>query len=84
MEGQYQPIDIEEIEDAVLQGHSAVLNLNWRCEGGQLGCHDPATGRHILTFEDERDRAHRAEARADAAEARIRELEAENRRLRGG
>jgi hypothetical protein len=66
--GQYQPIEIAELTDAVRQGHSGVLNLDWRWEDGRLGCHDPATGLHIATFESER-------ARADAAEARIRELE---------
>ena len=82
--GRYEPIAIEELADGVLQGHSAVLNLNWRWEQGELRLHDPATGQHIATFEDERARADSAEARADSAEARIRELEAENRRLRGG
>ena len=77
VDGRYEPIAIEELADGVLQGHSAVLNLNWRWEQGKLACHDPATGRHIATFEDER-------ARADRAEALIHELEAENRRLRGG
>ena len=84
VEGRYEPIDIEELEDGVLQGYSAALNLHLRWEQGQLHWQDPATGRHILTFEDERDRADRAEARADSAETRIRELEEENRRLRGG
>ena len=84
VEGRYEPVAIEEVEDGVLQGHSAVLNLNWRWEDGRLGCHDPATGRHIATFEDERARADRErESRLDA-EARIRELEEENQRLRGG
>ena len=39
--------------------------LRW--EDGQLGWHDPATGRHITTFEDEQNRADREQ------EARIRE-----------
>ena len=49
--------------------------LRW--DRGELALIDPATGRRITTFEDER-------ARADSAEARVRELEAENQRLRGG
>ncbi len=76
LEGQYRPIAIERLADGVLQGYSAVLNLYLRWEGGQLRWHDPATGQHIVTLEDER-------ARADRAEARARELEAELRRLRG-
>ena len=75
-EGQYRPIAIERLADGTLQGYSAALNLHLRWEAGQLRWHDPATGRHIVTLEDER-------ARADRAEARARELEAELRRLRG-
>ena len=44
-------------------GYSAVLNLNIRWERGRLAWHDPATGRHILIFDDERSRSDRAEAR---------------------
>ena len=91
---EYRPIPIEELADGVLQGYSAVLNLNLRWDRGELRWHDPATGRHITTLVDERIRADRAEAelRAEreahiadsaAAEARVRELETENRRLRG-
>ena len=98
VDGVYEPIAIEELPDGVLQGYSAELNLYLRWEQGQLRLHDPATDRHIATFESERDRAESERARADGAEARadservraeraeahIRELEAENRRLRGG
>jgi hypothetical protein len=47
------------------------LNLCW--VGGELMFYDPATGRPIATLADER-------ARADAAEARVRELEEQLRR----
>ena len=76
VDGEYQPIAIEELAEGVLQGYSEVLNLHIRWERGQLRWHDPATGLHIATFEDER-------ARADGAEARVRELEEEMRQLRG-
>ena len=96
-EGQYLPIPIERLPDGTLQGYSPVLNLQLRWEAGQLRWHDPATGRHIVTLEDERARADHAETRADYAEAcarseqetrihaeaRARELEVELRRLRG-
>ena len=112
VDGRYEPIAIEEVEDGVLQGYSEALNLYLRWERGELRLHDPATGRHIATFESERARADaernradaereartQAESRADAehearmeeyeaklrAEARIRELEEENKQLRGG
>ncbi len=67
--GVYVPIDIEELSEDVLQGYSNVLGLYLRWERGELGWYDPATGQHIATFDTER-------ARADRAEARIRELEA--------
>ena len=73
--GQYQPIDIDQLADGALQGYSAILNLNLRWEHGHLGWHDPATGRHIATFDSER-------ARADLAEARARALEDQLHRLR--
>lgn len=75
VQGRYEPILIDELPDGSLQGHSPTLNLNLRWENGQLAWYDPATGKSILTYEDQRDRA-------DIAEARIRELEDENRRLR--
>ena len=81
--GVYVPIDIDELSEDVLQGYSEALGLYLRWERGELGWHDPATGRHIATFDTERARADNAEARADAeratrmqAEERIRQLEA--------
>ena len=75
--GRYETIDVAEVAVGVLEGYSAALNVNWRWEDGWLGGHDPATGLYIASFESER-------IRADAAEARVRELEAELRRLRDG
>ena len=51
--GVYEPIAIEELEDGVLQGHSASLALYLRWEQGQLRLHDPATRQHVATFESE-------------------------------
>ena len=82
VDGVYVPIPIKELEDSILQGYSATLNLHIRWEAGQLGWHDPATGLHILTYDDQRNRADTAHARADNAEARVRELEEELSRLR--
>ena len=93
-DGVYQPIVINELSDGALQGYSQVLNLSLRWENGGLAWHDPATGRHIATFESERGRAdtesearNRADVEREArvrAEERVRELEAENQRLRNG
>ncbi len=84
--GEYEPINIDELDGGSLQGYSAVLNLNlrWTPSGrppygdglarglarGVLGWHDPATGQHIATLDSERAARLAAETRANAAEAR--------------
>lgn len=73
--GEYEPIDIEQVQEGILQGYSAVLNLYIRWEHGQLAWYDPATGRHILTYDDQRERADSERERRLRAEARVRELE---------
>ena len=82
VDGRYEPVPIETVEEGVLQGYSGVLNLLIRREHGQMGWHDTKTEQHIATFAQERARAERERARADierearmAAEARVRELE---------
>ena len=91
LEGEaYQPMAIEEIRPDVLQGYSPALNLIIRWDHGRLVWIDPATEAPILTYEDQEDRANRAEANADEerearvrAEDRVREMEEQLRRLRG-
>ena len=83
VDGAYVPIPIKQLSDDTLQGYSTVLDLNIRWHDGQLEWYDPKTNRHIPTFEDERNARLQAETRAETAEARARELEAELRRLRG-
>ena len=73
VDGEYVAIDIDELPSGSLQGYSAALNLNILWERGELVFYNPATGRPIVTLEDER------EARL-AAEARVRELEEQLRR----
>ena len=80
----YEPIPIEEIQEGILQGYSASLNLILRWDHGELRWYDPATNQHIVTYDTLVRRADSAEVRADseqearlAAEARVRELEAE-------
>ena len=80
--GEYVPIAVTELADGNLQGYSEVLNLYLRWERGRLGWYDPATGQHIPTYADQRYRAERERDARIRAETRIRELEAENQRLR--
>ena len=92
VEGRYEPITITETEDGALQGYSAVLNILLRWDNGQLRWYDPETNEEVPTFDQEREgrlaereARIRAENRAEAAEARIRELEEElERRNRDG
>ena len=70
VDGGYQPIPIDELDDAVLQGYSAVLKLILRWEQGQLGWYDPVTEQHIATLDTERARADSEHSGRIAAEAR--------------
>ena len=72
----YEPIDIEQLAEDILQEHIRVLELDIRWHADQLEWFDSETGRHIVTSDDER-------ASADAAESLVREIEEELRRLRG-
>ena len=97
VEGEYVPVEIEELPDGELQGYSPALNIYLRWEDGALVFHDPATGEPIASLESElqgrfvaESRAETAETRAReeeaarlAAEARMAEMEEELRRLRG-
>ena len=77
VDGKYQEIPIETLAEGILQGYSPALNLYVRWEHEELRWHDPATGQHIPTFETERTSRETERAARIAAEARIRELEAE-------
>ena len=61
VDDRYEPIDIEEVEDDILQGYSAAIGLFIRWDHGQLRWHDPSTGRHIPTIHDERARIRQLE-----------------------
>ena len=65
VDGVYEPIEIEQMPEDILQGHSEVLNLNIRWHDGRLEWYDPKTGRHIATLADERAARVQAETRAD-------------------
>ena len=77
VEGRYEPIPITETDNGALQGYSAVLNLLIRWDNGHLRWYNPETNEEVPTFEQERQARIRAENRADGAEERVRELEAQ-------
>ena len=79
--GQYQAILIVERSPDVLEGLSEAIGLRLRWRDGELEWIDPATDQPIPSFDDERER-YLAEREARlAAEARVRELERELRRV---
>lgn len=89
VEGAYQPIEIVEVDPEHLHGHSSALNLALCWDHGQLRWYDPVSQRYLMTYAEQRQANHAereariaAENRADAAEARMRELEEELRRRR--
>ena len=84
VDGEYQPIAIEQLPSGSLQGYSTALGLHLHWERGELVFYDPATERPIATLEDERARADSerevrviAEARADSEQVRANAAEAQ-------
>lgn len=82
IDGRFEPIEIEVLDDANFQGYSEVLDVHLRWQNGHLGWFDPSTGQHIPTFFDQQAHAESERARAEAAEARLKSAEAELQRLR--
>ncbi len=90
VDGEYQPINIMRVDETRFRGHSETLGLDVCWEDGQLRWRDPASQLYLPTFNEEAETRAAAESDRDverayriAAEERVRELEAEVRRLRG-
>ena len=82
-DGVYQPLGIVRVDEERYRGHSEVLNLDLCWEAGQLRWYDPVERRYLRTFDEEAEDRIAAEGERDAAHERVRELEAEVRRLQG-
>ena len=65
--GRYEAIDIEWEGAGFCWGYSEELGLYVCWDEGKLRWRDPRTGIYLRTFDDEADRADRAEERADRA-----------------
>ena len=65
VDGRYEAIDIEWEGDSYCWGYSEELGLYVCWDGGKLRWYDPRTDSYLRTFDDEADRADRAEERAD-------------------
>ena len=95
VEGEYQPINIIQVDQTHYWGLSPLLNLALCWEEGYLRWWDPVGRRYLRTFDEEADgregelqarlvaeaQRDQAESQRQQAEARVRELEAQLRRL---
>lgn len=66
--GEYQEFPIHEEPDGMIWAHSPTLGLDLCWDNGRLRFYDPETGEWLRNYAEQRQRA-------DAAEARVRELE---------
>ena len=84
VDGRYEPIAIETLDDNRLRGYSEALGLYVCWEDGELRFFDPGTESYLRTHTEDAERADQDRAGRMAAQSRVAELEAELRRLRGG
>ena len=80
VDGQYQPVAIEQTEENVWRGYSPILSVNLCWRAGEFRWQNPATGGYLRTRDE--IRRDEIEAQARAAEAQIRATEAEERAAR--
>ena len=78
VDGTYEPIAIDVLDEGRLRGYSEVLGLYVCWEEGMLRFFDPMTESYLRSHEEDSGRAEIAETRVGAAEARAQE-EAEAR-----
>ena len=97
VDGEYELIEIVSEPDGRHWGYSEALELEFWWRGGELRFRDPVSGEFLRTPKESEDAVEAAEELAsseramreagqsarEAAEARVAELEAETRRLRG-
>ena len=76
VEGAYERLPAVESIDRTLTISSEVLGLDLRAKGEEMRFRDPATGEDLLSHTEVHVSWRTAEARANAAEARVAELEA--------
>ena len=83
VDGEYRILEMREDADGRVWGHSPTLNLEFHWEDGSLRLYDPAGERWLQTSSELEAARVTAESRAESAESRVAELEAELYRLRG-
>lgn len=77
----YEPLEIHHEPDGLIWGHSPMLGLDICWDNEQIRLRDPATGEYIPTPEEAAARANAAEVRAAEAEAELAVLREQLRRL---
>ena len=80
MDGEYQPIAVDELPDGELRGYSETLGLYLCWRQGRLDWYDSNAENYIPSLESERQRADAERRLRQQAEERVRQLEAELRR----
>ena len=90
VDGEYEPIETVSEPDGSHWGYSEALGLEFWWDDGEIRFRDPVSGEFLRTPEESEDAVEAAEdlaaserAMREEAEARVAELEAEARRLRG-
>ena len=88
--GRYVSVPPETLPDGRIRGHSPALGLDLYWDDGRLRFYDPIRDAWLLDYDEQQEQRIAAEARAETerqarleAEARLAEMEAELRRLRG-
>ena len=81
VDGVYQPIGIVTVDETHYWGASEVLGLHPCWEERRLRWYDPAAKRYLPTYDEMVEERIAALDEREAAQARIRELEDEVRRL---
>ena len=96
VDGEYERFELRHEDDGSVRSHSEALNLELQWIDGELRFWDPVKGERLLNQQEEHDERVRAQARAEeervgrlaeaaranAAEARIAQLETELRQMR--
>ena len=77
--GRYEPIPVDTGADGIIRGRSAALGLELHWYDGRLRFWNPATGEYLSDLTEAKAQRDDAIAQRDAAEERIRQLEAELR-----
>ncbi|NEU74932.1 Uma2 family endonuclease [Hassallia byssoidea VB512170] len=74
VEGNYFPIASNTLEDGTVSLTSEVLGLELRVKSGDMRFYDAATGKTLLTYEEEAAARQAAEEKAQKLAAKLREL----------